>query len=71
MQSGRIHLEKNETLESAFSRISSLDRKPYDTDLVFEPGIHQEYELCIILSSKVARPTRVNKKQMQRGNSSK
>ena len=71
MQSGRIHLEKNETLASAFSRISSLDRKRYDTDLVFEPGIHQEYELCMISSSKEARPNRTNKIQMQRGNSSK
>ena len=71
MQSGRIHLEKNETLASAFSRISSLDRKRYDTDLVFNPGIHQEHELCIISSSKEARPTRINEIQMQRGNSNK
>ena len=70
MQSGRIHLEKNETLESAFSRISSLDRKRHDTDLVLKPGIHQEYELCIISSSKEARPTRINNIQMRRGNSS-
>lgn len=70
MQSGRIHLEKNETLASAFSRIASLDRKRHDTDLVFEPGLHQEYELCIISSSQEARPNRIDKIQMQRGNSS-